>query len=56
MNSEPENKPSKTVFARISPNMSRNEIKRNIIDALKKSGIILKQDMDSAADENGGDK
>jgi hypothetical protein len=56
MNSEPENKPSKPVFARISPKMSRSEIKRNIIEALKKSGIILKQDMNSAADEDRGDK
>jgi hypothetical protein len=56
MNSEPENKHSKPVFARISPKMSRDQIKRNIIDALRKSGIKLKQDMESTADEDGGDK
>ena len=56
MISEPENRPLEPVFARISPKMGRNQIKRNIIDALRKSGIKLKQDMESTADEDGGDK
>jgi hypothetical protein len=56
MISEPENRPLEPVFARISPKMGRNQIKRNIIDALEKSGIILKRDMDSVADEGGSDE
>jgi hypothetical protein len=56
MNSRHEEKFSKPVFARISPKMSRNQIKRNIIEALEKSGITVKQNMDIEADEEGGDE
>jgi len=56
MNSRPEKKSSKPVFAQISPKMSREQMKRNIMDALKKSGITVKQGIGIVADEEGGDE
>jgi|SaaInl7_100m_RNA_FD_contig_21_2501435_length_387_multi_4_in_0_out_0_1 hypothetical protein len=57
MTSKPEYQHRKLVFfRRITPEMSKEHIVRALIDALEKSGITVKQDMDIAADEKGGDE
>jgi hypothetical protein len=56
MNSRHEEQLSKPVFARISPKMSRDQIKKNIIDALEKSGITVKEDLDIETNKEGGEK
>ena len=56
MNFRHEEKLSKPVFARVSPKMSRDQIKKNIIDALEKSGITVKQDTVTETNEEGSDQ
>jgi dihydroorotate dehydrogenase len=56
MTSKTESKPSKPVFTRLSPQLSHAQMVRNIVDALEKSGITVKQDVDVEADEGGDDE
>ena len=57
MTSKPEYQHRKLVFfRRITPEMSHEQIVKAITDALEKAGITIKQDMDIAADEKGGDE
>ena len=41
MPTKSDNLVTKPVFARLTPTMTREQIKRNLIDALKKSGFTV---------------
>jgi hypothetical protein len=56
MTSKPEDQHPKPVFTRLSPQLSREQIRANIIDALEKSGITVKQDTEIEADGSGDDE
>jgi len=41
MTTKPDNQATTPVFARLTPAMTKEQIKRNLIDALKKSGFRI---------------
>jgi hypothetical protein len=46
-------KGAKTVFARLTPSMTREQIKRNLIAALEKSGFMIQPSPKQPDDEGG---
>jgi hypothetical protein len=51
MTANSDNLATKTVFARLTPSMTREQIKRNLINALKKSGLMIQPGPKKPSDE-----